>query len=192
MIIDIFQNQICQHLSEYFEKVASELREWIGTERQISLKDEEFKKIIKVASNYLSSDLLGLIRDLSGLDAEYLFSGWEVNIKASPENFAEFVKMIYLEQISSKIAKMVLSEMIKTGKDPSHIIEEKGLIQITDEGEIEKIIKDVISKNPKAIEDYKKGKENALQFLIGQVMAKTKGRANPDKLKQLFIKNIKN
>ena len=179
-------------LSEYFEKVSSELREWIGTERQISLKDEEFKKIIKVASNYLSSDLLGLIRDLSGLDAEYLFSGWEVNIKASPENFAEFVKMIYLEQISSKIAKMVLSEMIKTGKDPSHIIEEKGLIQITDEGEIEKIIKDVISKNPKAIEDYKKGKENALQFLIGQVMAKTKGRANPDKLKQLFIKNIKN
>ena len=177
-------------LSEYFENATSELREWIGTEKGISLEEEEFRKVVKIASNYLLSDLLGLVRDLSGSDAEYLFSGWEVDIKASPENFAEFIKMIYLEQISSKIAKMVLLEMIKTGKDPSHIVEEKGLAQLTDEVEIEKIVKDVISKNPKPVEDYKKGKENALQFLVGQVMAATKGKVNPEIANQLLKKNL--
>ncbi|GAI30594.1 unnamed protein product, partial [marine sediment metagenome] len=106
----------------------------------------------------------------------------------TPENFAEFVTLIYEGRISSKIAKTVLEEMFKTGADPSHIIEEKGLTQLTDTGEIEKIIKEVISKNPKAIEDYKKGKENALQFLVGQVMAATRGRAKPDTVQQLLKK----
>ena len=81
--------------------------------------------------------------------------------------------------------------MLKIGADPSHIIEEKGLSQLTDEAEVEKIVKDVISKNPKPVEDYKKGKENALQFLIGQVMAATKGRANPDAANQLLKKLLK-
>jgi len=100
--------------------------------------------------------------------------------------------LIYEGKISSKIAKQVLSEMFSTGADPSHIIEEKGLVQITDEAEIEKIIKEVISKNPKAVEDFKSGKENAFQFLIGQIMAATKGKANPQLvnkiLKQLLTK----
>ncbi|PIZ89540.1 MAG: Asp-tRNA(Asn)/Glu-tRNA(Gln) amidotransferase subunit GatB, partial [Candidatus Nealsonbacteria bacterium CG_4_10_14_0_2_um_filter_37_10] len=78
------------------------------------------------------------------------------------------------------IAKIVLGEMFSTGADPSHIIEEKGLIQITDKAEIEKIIKEAIRKNPKAVEDFKKGKENAFQYLIGQIMVQTKGKANPE------------
>ena len=76
--------------------------------------------------------------------------------------------------------------MFETKADPSHIIKEKGLSQIVDTEEIEKIIKQVISKNQKAVDDYKKGKENALQFLAGQVMAATRGRAKPETVQQLL------
>ena len=108
------------------------------------------------------------------------------------ENFAEFITLIYDGQISSKIAKQVLLEMFKTGADPSNIIKEKGLVQITGEKEIEAVIKEVIAQNPKVIEDYKSGKENAFQFLIGQVMTKTKGKVDPQLtnkiLKELLTK----
>ena len=80
--------------------------------------------------------------------------------------------------------------MFKRGADPSHIIEEKGLTQITDEAEIEKIIKEVISQNQKAVEDFKKGKEGALQFLIGQIMAASKGKANPELVNKLLRGNL--
>jgi aspartyl-tRNA(Asn)/glutamyl-tRNA(Gln) amidotransferase subunit B len=91
-------------------------------------------------------------------------------------------------KISSKIAKIVLEEMFKTGANPLKIIQEKELILITDETEIEKIIKKVISQNKKAVEDFKKGKENALQFLIGQTMAQTKGKANPQLVREILQK----
>jgi len=113
------------------------------------------------------------------------------NFLIIPENFAEFISLIYTDKISSKIAKIVLEEMFKTGADPSHVIEEKGLAQITDEVEIEKIVREIISENKKAIEDFQKGKETVLQFLIGQVMAKTKGKANPEIVKNLLTKILK-
>jgi aspartyl-tRNA(Asn)/glutamyl-tRNA(Gln) amidotransferase subunit B len=78
--------------------------------------------------------------------------------------------------------------MFKTGADPHHIIEEKELVLITDEAEIETIVKEVISKNQKAVQDFKKGKENALQFLMGQVIAHTEGRANPEITKKILRK----
>jgi len=130
--------------------------------------------------------LQGLLKGASVIEEDFLIT---------PENFAEFISFIYEGKISSKIAKMVLLEMFKTGADPSNIIEEKGLVQITDEAEIEKIIKEVINNNPKVVEDYKKGRETALQFLVGQVMTKSKGRANPQivnkLLKQLLTKSNK-
>jgi len=108
----------------------------------------------------------------------------------TPENFAEFIVLISDGKISSKIAKMVLEEMVKTGKDPSDIIEEKGLDQISDESELEKIVKDVVLQNPKVVEDYKNGKKGGFQYLIGQIMAKTRGQANPQITKKLLIKEL--
>ena len=70
--------------------------------------------------------------------------------------------------------------MFLTGGDPSNIIKEKGLLQITGEKEIEEAVKAVLAENPKAIEDYKNGKANAFQFLIGKVMAQTQGKASPE------------
>jgi len=160
-----------KNLGDYFEKVISEM--------EPRLKHEKLSDLIKLVSNYLISDLQGLLGEKSVSDKDFLIT---------PENFAEFIGMIYDGKISSKIAKIVLEEMFKTGADPSNIIEKKDLSLISDEAEIEKIIKVVISKNQKAVEDLKKGKGNAFQFLVGQVMAASKGKANPKIINQYLTK----
>jgi len=172
-------------LGEYFEKVVSEF--------DSNLPKEKLFKLIKLAANYLISDLQGLLKSRAAAkdEEEDLSSspaGKEFLI--TPENFAEFITLIQEGIISSKIAKVVLSEMFKTGADPSHIIEEKGLIQITDEAEIEKIVKDIVLKSPKVIEDYKKGKTNAFQYLIGQIMAKTQDKVNPQLVNKLLKETL--
>lgn len=165
-------------LSNYFEKVMSELRNWV---KELEIKDEvqekEFYRLSKMALNYIATDLQGLLKGNS-IDG----------LLIKPENYAEFIALIYEGKISSKIAKIVLMEMFKTGADPSHVIEDQGLSQMDNDGEMEEIIKEVIAKNPKPAEDYRAGKENALQFLAGQVMAATKGRAKPDVVQQLLKK----
>jgi aspartyl-tRNA(Asn)/glutamyl-tRNA(Gln) amidotransferase subunit B len=155
-------------VADYFEEAAEELK------RQAS--GVKFQSLF----NYLTSDLFGLMTK-QGIDIHKL--------KIKPKQLAELVNLITENKISSRIAKNVLKEMFLTGRGPKQIIQEKGLSQISDEGEIEKFIKEVIRKNPNAVEDYKKGKENALQFLVGQVMAKTRGRAKPEIIQQL-LKNL--
>ena len=176
--IEIFvQNK---DLGEYFEKVMSELRNWVKeAEMKKNVEREEFLKLIKLGSNYLITDLQGLLKKSGIYDEDFMIT---------PENFAEFITLIYQGKISSKIAKDVLEEMFSTGADPSHIIEEKGLVQITDEAEIEKVIKEVISKNQKAVDDFHKGKSNAFQFLIGQIMILTKGKASPNLVNKILRK----
>ncbi len=159
-------------LSEYFEKVVSEFEEWTP-------ENDDHKKVSKLVANYLISDVKGLLGDKVFVETEF---------KITPENFAEFVKMIYKSEISSKVAKMVLTDMFSTGVDPSSIVDENNLRQMSNDGELEKIIKEVILKNPKPAEDYKSGKQNALQFLAGQVMAKTRGTAKPEKVQELLKK----
>ncbi|TSC56542.1 MAG: aspartyl-tRNA(Asn)/glutamyl-tRNA (Gln) amidotransferase subunit B [Parcubacteria group bacterium Greene0714_21] len=158
-------------LGEYFEKVLSELGENIP-------KDLLYRKI-KLSANYILSDLLGLLQGASVKEEDFLIT---------PENFAELVNLIDENKISSAIAKQVLKEMFAKGGDPSHIIEERGLAQVTNEKEIETIAKEVIAQNPKAVEDFKKGKSNALQFLVGQLMSKTKGTANPQIIQGVLTK----
>ena len=154
-----------------------------------------------MASNYLITDLQGLLKGSSVIGEDFLIT---------PENFAEFITLItergeqgepregederssltYQGKISSKIAKIVLEEMFKTGADPSHIIEEKGLTQITDGAEIEKIIKEVIKENPQPVKDFQEGKEAALQFLVGKVMSKTGGKANPQIVRDILSQTL--
>ena len=160
-------------MGEYFEKVVSELPP--------NLSQEKISNLIKLTSNYLITDLQGLLKRASVVADDFLIT---------PENFAEFITLISGGKISSKTAKIVLEEMFKKGADPSHIIEEKGLAQITDREEIEKIIKEVVSQNQKAVEDYKKGKENALEFLVGKAMAQTRGKANPELVREIFKKIV--
>jgi aspartyl-tRNA(Asn)/glutamyl-tRNA(Gln) amidotransferase subunit B len=167
-------------LSEYYEKVVSEFEEWLETERgKDNIKEGEEKKIFKLVANYLISDLQGLLAGREFIEAEF---------KITSENFAEFVKMIYRGEISSKVAKMVVEDMFNTGSDPSSIVDENNWRQMSDDSGLEKIISEVISKNAKAAEDYKKGKSASLQFLAGQVMAATRGTAKPEKVQELLKK----
>jgi len=163
-------------LGEYFEKVVSEF--------ESGLLKEKLSKLIKLSANYLITDLQGLLQGKNIDGQDFLIT---------PENFSEFITLIEEGKISSKIAKMVLEEMFKTGADPSNIIEKKELSLITSQTEIENIIKEVISKNQKAVEDFKKGKESAITFLIGQVMSISKGKASPEivskTIREILTKN---
>lgn len=178
--VEIFVQK--KELGDYYENVMSELRNWI---KEADLKEkvleEEFLKLAKIGANYIITDLQGLLKGARITQRHF---------KITPENFAEFVTLIYNSQISSKIAKQILAEMFETGADPSHIIEEKNLAQITNIAEIEEIIKAVISQNPKAVDDFKKGKEGALQFLIGKVMAATRGTVKPEIVNKMLKERL--
>ena len=89
--------------------------------------------------------------------------------------------------ISNKIAKTVFKEMIETGKEPQKIVEEQGLVQISDEGAIKAVVEQVVENNPQSVADFKAGKEKAIGFLVGQVMKETKGKANPGLVNKLIV-----
>jgi len=165
---------IYKNLGDFFEQTASELKAWFESGK---IKTD-LDKIIKLSTNYIITEF-----------PKYLFD--EGEIKMSPENFAELVYLTFIGEISSSGAQEVLKEMFLTGKDPSQIIESKNLRQVSDEEELANAIKAIIKNNPQAVEDYKKGKETALQFLIGQVMRETKGRANPGIVGKLLKKILK-
>jgi aspartyl-tRNA(Asn)/glutamyl-tRNA(Gln) amidotransferase subunit B len=164
-------------LADYFEEVISEIKEKIKC-KEIKSPEE---KAVKLAVNYIITEL-----------RKHLMERGESikDIKITPENYAEFVGIIADGKINSSAAQIVLSEMYKTGADPSHVIDEKNLAQMDDENELESIVDKIISENQKSAEDYKKGKANALQFLVGQVMASTKGKANPKVATDLLKKKL--
>ncbi len=157
-----------KELGEYFEKVVSELPP--------RLEPEKIKEMTRLAFNYLTTDLMFLINNSS-------------DIPITPENFAELMTMLFRKEVSSKTGKDVLREMFKTGADPSQLVGEKKLTQITNQAEIAIIVKKVIAENPKAVSDFKSGKENALQFLLGKAMVESRGKTEP-RATQEIIKRL--
>ncbi|MBU6391276.1 MAG: Asp-tRNA(Asn)/Glu-tRNA(Gln) amidotransferase subunit GatB [Planctomycetota bacterium] len=160
-------------LSDYDASILTE-------EKVLADSFEECVKIMdrpKAFSNWITNDLLREVKDRK-LDIN--------SLQIKPKQLALLVEIVEKGTISSTIAKEVFSEMVQTGKDPQKIIEEKGLTQISDEGLIEAVIDKIIASNPSVIEDYKKGKKNALAFLVGQVMKETKGKANPKMVNELL------
>ena len=106
----------------------------------------------------------------------------------SPAYLAELVELIDKNVISGKIAKTVFDEMFQSGQDAASIVEKQGLKQITDTGEIEKVVSEIIAANPEQVEELKSGKEKVLGFFVGQVMKATKGKANPQMVNDLIKK----
>lgn len=137
------------------------------------------KKISKISLNYILTDYLGLLKK-EGRGIETI----------SPKNFTKLMNMIDAKKLSSRGAKDTLVFMLENDGDPEVIANEKGLIQKSDEGEIKKIVEEIIKQNSSVVSDYKNGKEVALQFLVGQGMKATKGSANPELLKKLIIESI--
>ena len=85
----------------------------------------------------------------------------------------------------------MLEELFENTKDPEEIIQEKGWIQISDEGAIKEVVMKILENNPQSIIDYKAGKDRALGFLVGQAMKETKGKANPKMLNEMFLEELK-
>lgn len=113
-----------------------------------------------------------------------------VNTELRPEALAKLVEMIDTNEISSKQAKELIDD-IMTGKDPAESAKEKGLQQVTNTDELANMIKDVLDENTRAIEDFKAGKGRAVGFLVGQVMKKSKGQANPGLVNQILQEELK-
>ena len=170
--------------AHYFEKTISELVCWKNDTSRENVNEKTFIDLVKLTSNYMISDLQSLLK-IEGKDKE-TYSLQYLESKITPENFAELMCLISSGQVNSKIAKIVLAEMFNTQNDPSLIIKEKGLSQIGDDSEIEKIVDQVLVKNEKAVEDYKNGKQNSFAFLIGQIMAASRGKANPQRAAEIL------
>jgi len=112
------------------------------------------------------------------------------DVALTAEGLAGMIKLIENGTISSKIAKTVFKELIENGGDAEKIVKEKGLVQISDEGALTKIITEILDKNPQSIEDFKSGKGKAIGFLVGQVMKATKGQANPQLVNKILVEEM--
>jgi len=135
----------------------------------------------KAVSNWVMGEFLRLLKE-ENMEVE--------EVKLPGKHLGEMLKLMDEGVISGKIAKTVFEEMFKTGKDPETIVEEKGLKQISDEGQLEEIVLKVIADNPEPVEDFKNGKDRAIGFLVGQVMKETRGKANPQMVNKLLREKL--
>ncbi len=158
--------------SNFFEEAVSELNELEG----------EKETGIQLLFNYYTTDLWGLIaKEEITID----------QIKITPGNFADLIFLLLKKEISSRTAKDILLKMFQAGGDPKEILKSENLGQVSDEDSLRKAAEKIISENPNAVADYKKGKGNAMQFLIGKTMGQLGGRANPQVLREIFEKLLK-
>ncbi|MEA1979866.1 MAG: Asp-tRNA(Asn)/Glu-tRNA(Gln) amidotransferase subunit GatB [candidate division Zixibacteria bacterium] len=174
-------------LANYFEKVISELQGWIITTDQIDGTNEEIwdnnkKKLVKSAANWIISRLLNFVNS-KNLKIK--------DLKISPENFAELLKLVFDKRLNNQTGVLVLNKMFSDGGDPSDIMESEDLGKIASDDNLEDTIDQAIKNNKKVVEDYESGKENAIKFLVGQVMKDTKGRADANDVLDILISKLK-
>ncbi|GGA75516.1 Asp-tRNA(Asn)/Glu-tRNA(Gln) amidotransferase subunit GatB [Ornithinibacillus halotolerans] len=136
---------------------------------------------IKLVGNWLMGDISGYMnKHLKELH----------DLAITPESLGKMIKLIEEGTISSKIAKKVFAELVEKGGDPEEIVKAKGLVQISDEGQLREIITGILNDNEQSIIDYKNGKDRALGFLVGQVMKATKGQANPPMVNKILVEEM--
>ena len=152
-----------QELAEYYEEV-------------VKISDDA-----RLAANWVLTEILRVLKEKNISIEEF---------SVEPENIGKLIKLIKANTISSKIAKDVFEILLSENKDPEIIVKEKGLVQITDNSEIEKIVEQVLAENPQSMEDYKAGKSNALKYLVGQSMRLSKGKANPQMINEMILARL--
>ena len=152
-----------KYLSDFFEKAG------------------EIANDYKSVCNWLNSDIARILNEKEMEPEEIPFTA---------EELAEMVTLINKGTISTSIGKKVLDELFENPKSPSKIIEEKGWVQISDEGAIKEVVLKVLAENAQSVTDYKAGKDRALGFLVGQAMKQTKGKANPKMLNEMFLSEL--
>ena len=135
----------------------------------------------KAATNWVTGRLLYHVNE-QGLDL--------AEMKLAPAGLAELISMLASDAITGPAARQVFDRIVTSGEMPKAVVEELGLTQISDDDALTSVIQEIIAEHADAVENYRKGKESALKFLVGQVMRKTKGRANPQLATELLTKAI--
>lgn len=135
----------------------------------------------KAVSNWMMGDLTRLLNQ-NGMEIQ--------DAKIKPVLLAEMLNLLNEGTISGKMAKTVFEEMFASGQNPKTIIEEKGLVQISDADALLPLIDEIVNNNPKVLQDYKNGKEKAFGFFIGQIMKATRGQANPEMINKLLRERL--
>ena len=190
---------------EYIENIKKNLPELPESrkaryleEYKLSEKDSRMLTSSKYLSNMFEAALAicenpkavanWLLSDVSRILNEKELEPYQIPFTA--EQLAKMITLIDKGTISSAIGKKVLEELFENPKDPEEIIQEKGWIQISDEGAIKEVVMKILENNPQSIIDYKAGKDRALGFLVGQAMKETKGKANPKMLNEMFLEEL--
>jgi len=167
--------------SEYYEEVISELRAWLfKVNKNTNTWEKSKEKLAKLSFSWITTELFSLLKD----------NMKRKDLKISPENMAELIKLIYEKKINSSAGQAILKEMYKKGLDPSDIAQDLDLKQIDNEGELENFIKKVITTNKEQVVEYQNGKETLLKFFVGKVMQESKGKANPQKIEKLLKEKL--
>ena len=133
-------------------------------------------KVPRLAANYLTSDVLQYVED----SAETLFA------RVTAEAFAELIAMLIADELSSRGAKDIIALLVKEGGMPRSLAERERLFQQSDAGALQGVLEKVLQEHASVAEEYRSGKEQALQFLVGQVMKETKGSSNPAKVQEML------
>ncbi len=156
----------------------------LASEMELADYYEEIIKISKepkLSANWMLTEVLRVLKDRNISIEQFT---------VSPDNIGKIINLIQNGTISSKIAKEIFEEVVVTNKNPEEIVKEKGMTQITDNSEIEKIVDQVLLENQQSIDDFKAGKDRALKFLVGQSMKISKGKANPQMLNDMIISKL--
>ena len=156
----------------------------LSSEQELAGYYEEVVKVsddARLAANWVLTEILRVLKEKNISIEEF---------SVEPENIGKLIKLIKANTISSKIAKDVFEILLSENTDPEIIVKEKGLVQITDNSEIEKIVEQVLAENPQSVEDYKAGKSNALKYLVGQSMRLSKGKANPQMINEMILARL--
>ncbi len=174
-----------KELADYAEDVMSELQEWVASSAEGDGAAHWAKcreQLARLCSGWLLTKLLGVMADRK-IDIKTL--------KVTPEDFAELLTLLHKKEVTGPNALIILEEMVGSGADPSVIMKEKNLGAVGDAAELEMIAKEVLVANPKVVQDWKGGKTNAVQYLVGQMMKATRGKAQPETARGLIEKELK-
>ena len=140
-------------------------------------------KNLKALSNWLIGDVAGYL-NAEGIEID------DPEFKITPDHLGELVNLIDKGVLSSKLAKQVFAEMLKDNEAPEALVKKLGLEQVSDAGELGKLVDEVIAANPQSIADFKAGKKKALGFLVGQIMKATHGKANPGMVNKMLMEKL--
>ncbi len=174
-----------KELADFTESVMSETHAWLNTLKQKNSEEIRSSKqeLAKLVGGWITTKLFSLFKERN-LEIS--------DLKISPENFAEFITLVFTGKVNSTNAQKLLAEMIDSGvdMDPSHILEEKGYGQVSDENLLRMTVEQVIQAYDTQVQQFKSGKEPVLKFLIGMAMKATEGTADPAVLEKIFREKL--